>query len=104
MGGVMWTGVDAAWLFQVHAEIARSGFLLDNCFLATSIFGIVGHNPEEMKIDITVQTIANAEPAADAPILDDDFEQIAAANRADQAADHAKRIAALATTCDDEIA
>src|SRR2546430_15554095 len=49
------------------------------------------------------RTIAGAEAAADAPILDDHFERIAAANRTDRVADHTKRIAALPAARGDEI-
>src|SRR5690348_6083302 len=51
-----------------------------------------------MQIDIAIGTIARAEAAADAPILDDDFERIAAANRTNRAAHHAEGISALAAT------
>src|SRR5215467_3768496 len=57
-----------------------------------------------MQIDIAVGAIARAEPAADAPILDDDLKRIAAANRADRAADHAEGVATLAATGSYEVA
>jgi len=57
-------------------------FLLDRGFLAAGMIGIFGQNFERVQIDVSVRAIARAEPAADAPILDDDFERIAAANRA----------------------
>ena len=103
MCGVVRAGVDAAGFFQVRAEIAGSGFLLDDGFLAAGVFGVVGQNFKRMQVDIAVGTIARAETAADAPIFDDDFQGIAAANRADWAAHHAKRVAALAAACGDKI-
>ena len=101
--GIVRTSVDAAWFFQMRAEIARSSFLLDHRLLAASSFRIVNHHFEWVQIDVAVRTILRAEAAADAPILDDDFERIAPANRADGAADHTQRVAALAATRGDEI-
>src|SRR5437879_12521 len=103
MGGVMRTSIDTTGLFQVHAEIARRSFLLDDSFLTPFLFWIVDHHFERMQIDIAVGTILRAEATADTPVLDDDFERIASANRADGAAHHAQRIAALAATRGDKI-
>ena len=103
MGGVVRAGVDAAWFLQVRAEIAGRGFLFDDGFLVSWVLGIGGENLKWMQIDVAVRAIARAEAAADAPVFDDDFERIAAADRADRAADHAERIAALAATRGDEI-
>ena len=66
------------------------------------MIGIFGQDFEWMQVDISIRTIARAEPTADAPIFDDDFQRIAPANRADRAADHAEGIAALAAACGDE--
>lgn len=74
MGCIMRAGIDAAWFLQVPAEIAGSRFLLDDRFLAASIFWIIGEDFKGMKIDVTVGTIASAKAAADTPILDDHFE------------------------------
>ena len=71
---VVWTGVHAARFLQMRAKIAGSRFLLDDRFLAAGILRIVSQNFEGMQIDIAVGAIPRAEPAADAPILDDDFE------------------------------
>src|SRR6266481_5604182 len=103
MRGIVRTSVDAAWFFQVRAEIARSSLLLDGRLLAPGALGIVDHHFERMQVDVAVGTILRAEAAADAPILDDDFERIAPSNRADGAADHAERIAALPATGGDKI-
>ena len=101
--GIVRAGVDAAWFFQVRAEIARSSFLLDHRLLAASSFRIVNHHFEWVQIDVAVRTILRAEAAADAPILDDDFERITPANRTHGAADHAQWVAALTATGGDEI-
>src|ERR1700694_1116597 len=103
MRGVMRTSVDAAWFFQVRAEIARSGFLLDGRLLAPGPLRIIHHHFEWMQIDVDVGAILRAEAAADAPILDDNFERISPSNRADRAADHAERVAALAAARGDKV-
>ena len=102
MRGVVRAGVDAAGFFEVCAEVARSGFLLDGGFFAAGMLGIFGQDLEGMKIDVAVRTVARAKAAADAPIFDDDFQRIAAANGADGAANHAEWVAALAAACGDE--
>src|ERR1700682_3097005 len=103
MRGVVRTSVDAAWFFQMRAEIARSSFLLDDRLLAPGPLGIVDHHFEWVQIDVAVRTILRAEATADAPIFDDDFERISPSNRADWAADHAERVAALAAARGDKI-
>src|SRR5581483_6419897 len=56
-----------------------------------------------MQRDVAVRTVARAESAADAPVLDDHLERVATADRADGAADHAQRIAALPARGRDEV-
>ena len=102
MGGVVGTGIDAAGFFQVGAEIAGGGFLLDNGFLAAGIFEIVDTHIEGMKIDVAVRAVARTEAAANAPVFDDDFERVAAANGAHGAANHAERVATLPAGSGDE--
>jgi len=46
VGGVVGAGVDAAGFFQVGAEIAGRGFLLNGGFLAAGALGIVGDDFE----------------------------------------------------------
>src|SRR5229473_423033 len=103
MRGVVRAGVDAARFFQVRAEIARSRFLLDRRLLVPGSLRIVDHHFEGVQIDVAVRTVLRAEAAADAPILDDDFQRIAPSNRTDRTADHAEWIAALPATRGDEI-
>ena len=67
------------------------------------MFEIFGHHFERMKIDVAVRTISHAESAADAPVFNNDFQRIAPANRPDGAADHTKRIAALAAARRNEV-
>ena len=72
-------------------------------FGAAGMIGIFIHHLKWMQINIAVRTIPRAQATTDAPILDDDFERIAAANGADRAAHHAQGIAALAATGGDQI-
>ena len=65
--------------------------------------GIVEFDRERMQVDIPVGAVVRAEAAADAPVLDDDFERVAAANRAHRASDHAERVAALAAGGGDQV-
>jgi len=95
MRGIVRAGVDAAGLFQMRAEIAGSSFLLDDGFLAAGIFEVVEANIEGMEIDVAIGAVARTQAAADAPIFNDDFERIAAADGANGAADHTEGIAAL---------
>jgi len=98
MGGIMRASVDATGFFQIGAEIAARSFLLDGGFLAAGVLRVVGHDFERMQIDVAVRAVAGAKAAADAPVFNDDFERIAAANGAHRAADHAERVPALAAT------
>ncbi len=66
--------VNATWFFQVRAEIARCGFLLNDGFFAASVLGIVGHHFERKQIDVAVGAIARTKASANAPILDDHLE------------------------------
>ena len=104
MRGVVRASINTAWFLQMRAEVAGSGFLLDDGLFAADFFRIICKHFKGMQVDIAVGAIARAEPAADAPIFDNDFERIAAANRSNRATNHAKRVAALAATGGDEIA
>ena len=95
MRGIVRACVDAARFFQMSAEIAGSGFLLEDRLFAARIFLIVDANCKGMEIDIAVGAVARTEAAANAPVLDDDLERISATNGTDRAAHHAERIAAL---------
>ena len=65
--------------------------------------GIVEFHRERMQVDVAVGAVVRAQAAADAPVFDDDLERVAAADRADRAADHAQRIAALAAGSGDQV-
>src|SRR5258707_1063497 len=95
--------VDAARFFQVRAEIAGGCFLLDDGFFPAGVLGIVREHLERVQVDVAVGAIARAEAAPDAPVFDNDFKGIAAADGADGAADHAERVAALAAGRGDEV-
>ena len=57
---------------------------------------IVDLDREGMHIDVSVRTIIGALAATNAPVLNDHFERIAAANRSHWATHNAEGIAALA--------
>src|SRR5437870_4343588 len=67
--GVVRAGVDAAWFFQVRAQIAGSCFLLDDCLFTAGPLWIVNHHFEGVQIDVAVGTILRAKAATDAPVL-----------------------------------
>src|SRR5207253_2893765 len=54
-------------------------------------------------VDVAVWTVLGTEAAADAPVLDNDFERIAASDGADRAAHHAQRIAAVPARCGHQV-
>src|ERR1700693_1261285 len=95
--------VNTTGLGQIGAQVAGSGFLFSDCLGAAGSVGIFIQYLERMQIDMAVRAVARAQAAADAPILDDDFERIAAANRTHRTADHAQRIATLPATGGDQI-
>src|SRR5271166_4752679 len=103
MRGVVRTRIHAARLSQVRAQIAGGSLLFDRGFLAARVFGIVGHHFKRMQVDVAVGAVARAEAAPDAPVFDDHFQGMAAANRADRATDHAEGIAALAAGSGDQV-
>jgi hypothetical protein len=93
---VVRTSINAAWLRKVGTKIARRRLLLDHRFLPALRIGQIRGYVETMHVDIAVGAILSAEAAANAPIFDNHFQRIPAADRAHGATDHAKRIEALA--------
>src|SRR5215472_13389650 len=82
----------------MRAKIAGRGLLPDGCLLAARALWIVHHHFERMKIDVSIRAILRAQPATDAPILDDDFQRISPADGTYRASHHTQRIAALPAT------
>src|SRR5215813_3184829 len=95
MRRVVRAGIHAARLLQMRAKVTGSRLLLDHRFFAPGVLGIVAHHGKRVQVDVAVRAVPRAQPAAYAPVLDDYFQRIAAPDRADRAAHHAKRIAAL---------
>ncbi len=95
--------VHATWFGMVVAQVARRCFRARRRNLASGMRGIVEFDRERMQVDISVGAVVGAEAAADAPVLDDDFERVATADRADGASDHAERIAALTAGSGDQV-
>src|ERR1035438_5311950 len=54
------------------------------------------HHLEWVHVDISVRAVFSAQPASDAPVLDDHFERIPPPDGAHRTTHHAERIAALA--------
>ena len=102
MRRIMRTCVDTTGFGMIVAEVAGRSLDAGACDFPARVGGIVEFDGEWVEIDVAVRTVIGAEAAADAPIFDDDFERIAAANRSDRAADHAQRVAALAAARRDE--
>ena len=93
MCGVVRAGVDATGLRMFGAKIAGGRlFLNDGLFLSGMLVVSIlvwRLRREGMHVDVSVRAIFRAEAAADAPILDNDFQRISAANRADGTTHHA---------------
>src|SRR5580704_12179566 len=100
---VVRTSVHAAWLRKIGTKVARRRFLLDRGFFLALLVGQIRRYVERVHVDIAVRAIFSAEAAADAPIFDDYFQRIPAADRSHGAPDHAKRIEALAAGSSDEV-
>src|SRR2546423_6933681 len=94
--GVVRTGVDAARLGVLHAEIAAGRLLLRGRNHARRPLRIRHLDGERVEVEIAVRAVSYAQAAADTPILDDDFHRVAAPDRADRTPDHAQGIAARA--------
>src|SRR5512145_2505476 len=84
-GGVVGTGVHAARLLELGAEVAAGRLQPDDRLLPAR--GIPLHL-ERVQVDVAVGTLLGAAPARDAPVLDDDLERVLSPDRADRAADH----------------
>src|SRR5580693_5477109 len=78
---VVRTSVNAAWLRKVGTKVARSRLLFDHGFLIPLHVGQIRRHVEWMHVDIAVWAIFRAQAAADAPIFDNYFQRIPAANR-----------------------
>src|SRR5580698_6652361 len=100
---VVRTSVHAAWLRKVGTKVARSRLLLDHRFFLALCVGQIRRYVERMHVDIAVWTIFRAQAAADAPIFNNHFQRIPAADRSHRATDHAKRIEALAAGSGDQV-
>src|SRR3954469_14751993 len=90
--GVVRTGINAARNRQLGAEVARvrlerGRFFLLDFHLRRDTFDLrfdlrpdLLRYVERMHVDVAVRTKLGAFPAADAPVLDDDFEALLPAN------------------------
>src|SRR5580693_6068692 len=87
--------VNAARLLQMRAQIAGGSLLLYYRFLFPRALQVFDHHFERMQINISVRAVPRAQPAADAPILNNYFQRISPPDRSYWTPDHAKRVAAL---------
>jgi hypothetical protein len=85
---VMRARINTTRLLQMRAQIARRGLLLNHSLLSPRPLQVLHHHIEWMQIDISIRTIPRAQAATDAPILNNDFQRIPAANRAHGTAHH----------------
>src|SRR5690349_20309742 len=74
--GVVRTGVDAGGLVVLATEVAGGGLLADLGLHHARVLGILGDDLERVQVDVAVGALGGAEPAADAPVLDDDLERV----------------------------
>lgn len=103
MRGIVRTGVYAAGFGMIVAEVAGRSLDPGAGNFPARVLGIVEFDWEWVQVDVAVGTIVGAQAASDAPIFDDHFERVSAADGAHGASDHAQRITALATGSGDEI-
>jgi hypothetical protein len=99
----MRTGIDAARFFLIETQIAGGRFSSHLRNLSSRIQKIFHLHIERMHVDIAVGTVIRTESAADAPVFNDDFKIVTAADGAYRAADHAERFSAVAARCRDEV-
>src|SRR5271165_75921 len=80
VSGVVGTGIDAARLVIVKAEIARGGLVLHLRDLAPGLREIFRLHLEGVHVDVPVWAVAGAHTASDAPILDHHLQAALAAD------------------------
>src|SRR5690348_10892070 len=95
---IVWTRIDTARLRMVVAEIARCSFLHRRLLTDASC-----RSRELVEVDVSIRTVIGTESASHAPVFNNHFKGIAAANRSHGTADHAEGIAALAARGGDQI-
>ena len=95
MGRVMRACVNTVGFIVIRTEVASRGLGAYLGDFSAGICGIVGLHLEGMHIDISIGTVAGAQAATDAPVLNCDFETIPSADRSDRAPHHAQGVFAL---------
>src|SRR5204863_326546 len=103
MGSIVRTRVYATGLGVIMAEITRCCLDARAGNFPSRMRGIVEFHRERMEVDIAVRAVVGAEAASDAPVFNDDFEGISAADRTYGAAHHAQRVAALPAGGGDQV-
>src|SRR5271169_3986933 len=100
---VVRTGINTAWLVMIKAEIAGSRLLPYLRDLFPRCRRVVYLDVKGMQIDVAVRTVVRAQPASDAPILDDHLQAVLAPNRPDRTAHHTKWVFALPARSRDQV-
>ena len=103
MGRVMRACVNTVGFIVIRTEVACRGLGAYLGDFSPRTSGIVGLHLEGMHIDISVGTVAGAQAATDAPVLNCDFKTIPSADRSDRAPHHAQGVFALAARRSHEV-
>src|SRR5579884_130739 len=97
MGCIVRTSINAARLFLVGAEITGRGLGANFSDFAAGLREVIDCNLERMHVDVSIRTVIRAETATDAPVFNDDFQAVAAANRSHWASHHAQWVLTVTT-------
>ena len=86
---VVGTGIHTAWFSLVAAKIAGRRLFLGRGLVVRRFSWDFFARGEFVKIDVAVGAILRTQSATNAPVLDDDLERIATADRAHRTTNHA---------------
>ena len=103
MSRIVRAGINTAGFRVVMTKIAGRGLHAHAGHLSSRMRRVVEVYRKWMQVDVAIGAAVGAQAAPDAPVLDDDFEGVTAADGTDRATDHAKRITTLATGGGDQV-
>ena len=95
--------INTAGFGMVMTEIAGRGLHPHAGDLASRMRRVVEVDRKWMQVDVAIGTVVGAQAATDAPVLDDDFQGVAAADGTDRATNHAEWISTLAAGSGDQV-
>src|SRR5262249_53752726 len=90
-------------LLEIVAKVAGGRLLADHRLAPARPGLVLDRDGEVVDVDVAVRAVLSAQPAADAPVLDEDLERVPATDRPDGTPDHAQRIAARAAGRRDQV-